>query len=133
MGSAGACSSCTRSDLYNEDILDLFDISRDPDSRHQKSNIRIHEDANGGIYVSGASTRSVNSEAELLQLLKEGALSRTTASTQMNSQSSRSHAIFTIHLHQTRVSESCLDLHVVHVQLFFPLTSLPQSIMSITV
>ncbi|XP_053562891.1 kinesin-like protein KIF21B isoform X2 [Bombina bombina] len=94
-------------ELYNEEILDLFDVSRDPDSRHRKSNIRIHEDANGGIYVSGASTRSVNSETELLQLLKEGALSRTTASTQMNSQSSRSHAIFTVHLHQTRVSETC--------------------------
>ncbi|XP_069800719.1 kinesin-like protein KIF21B isoform X2 [Dendropsophus ebraccatus] len=94
-------------ELYNEEILDLFDVSRDPDSRHRKSNIRIHENANGGIYVSGASTRIVNSEAELLQLLKEGALSRTTASTQMNSQSSRSHAIFTIHLHQTRVLESC--------------------------
>ncbi|XP_044141592.1 kinesin-like protein KIF21B [Bufo gargarizans] len=93
-------------ELYNEDILDLFDISRDPDSRYRKSNIRIHEDACGGIYVSGASTRSVNSEAELLQLLKEGALSRTTASTQMNSQSSRSHAIFSVHLHQTRVSDS---------------------------
>ncbi|XP_056413585.1 kinesin-like protein KIF21B isoform X2 [Hyla sarda] len=93
-------------ELYNEEILDLFDICRDPDSRHRKSNIRIHENANGGIYVSGASTRIVNSEAELLQLLKEGALSRTTASTQMNSQSSRSHAIFTIHLHQTRVLES---------------------------
>ncbi|XP_053313782.1 kinesin-like protein KIF21B isoform X2 [Spea bombifrons] len=94
-------------ELYNEEILDLFDVSRDPDSRHRKSNIRIHEDASGGIYVSGASTRSVSSDAELLQLLKEGALSRTTASTQMNSQSSRSHAIFTIHLHQTRVSDSC--------------------------
>ncbi|KAM4797477.1 kinesin-like protein KIF21B isoform 2-T2 [Rhinophrynus dorsalis] len=94
-------------ELYNEEILDLFDVSRDPDSRHRKSNIRIHEDASGGIYVSGASVRSVNSEGELLQLLKEGALSRTTASTQMNSQSSRSHAIFTVHLHQTRVSESC--------------------------
>ncbi|XP_068125552.1 kinesin-like protein KIF21B isoform X4 [Hyperolius riggenbachi] len=94
-------------ELYNEEILDLFDVCRDPDSRHRKSNIRIHEDASGGIYVSGASTRSVNSENELLQLLKEGALSRTTASTQMNSQSSRSHAIFSVHLHQTRLSESC--------------------------
>ncbi|XP_041437974.1 kinesin-like protein KIF21B isoform X3 [Xenopus laevis] len=94
-------------ELYNEEILDLFDVSRDPDSRYRKSNIRIHEDASGGIYVSGASIRSVSSEGELLQLLKEGALSRTTASTQMNSQSSRSHAIFSVHLQQTRVSESC--------------------------
>lgn len=39
----------------------------------------------------------------MMQCLKLGALSRTTASTQMNVQSSRSHAIFTIHLCQVRV------------------------------
>ncbi|MEQ2169731.1 Kinesin-like protein kif21a [Goodea atripinnis] len=38
----------------------------------------------------------------MMQCLKLGALSRTTASTQMNVQSSRSHAIFTIHLCQVR-------------------------------
>lgn len=41
--------------------------------------------------------------SQLLQCLKLGALSRTTASTQMNAQSSRSHAIFTIHVCQMRV------------------------------
>lgn len=40
---------------------------------------------------------------QLIQCLKQGALSRTTASTQMNVQSSRSHAIFTIHLCQMRL------------------------------
>ncbi len=39
----------------------------------------------------------------MMQCLKLGALSRTTASTQMNVQSSRSHAIFTIHVCQVRV------------------------------
>ncbi|KAF0040344.1 hypothetical protein F2P81_006242 [Scophthalmus maximus] len=43
---------------------------------------------------------------EMMQCLKLGALSRTTASTQMNVQSSRSHAIFTIHLCQVRVCAS---------------------------
>lgn len=43
---------------------------------------------------------------QMLQCLKLGALSRTTASTQMNVQSSRSHAIFTIHLCQVRVCAS---------------------------
>lgn len=42
---------------------------------------------------------------QMLQCLKLGALSRTTASTQMNAQSSRSHAIFTIHLCQMRVCQ----------------------------
>uniref|UniRef100_A0A096M534 Kinesin-like protein KIF21B n=1 Tax=Poecilia formosa TaxID=48698 RepID=A0A096M534_POEFO len=90
-------------ELYNEEILDLFDGARDPESRSRKSNIRIHEDANGSIYTTGVTSRLVQSEDELLQCLKLGALSRTTASTQMNAQSSRSHAIFTIHLCQMRV------------------------------
>ncbi|XP_018595892.2 kinesin-like protein KIF21A isoform X7 [Scleropages formosus] len=90
-------------ELYNEEVLDLFDSTRDIEGRKQKSNIKIHEDANGGIYTMGVTTRTVTSEAEMMQCLKLGALSRTTASTQMNVQSSRSHAIFTIHLCQVRV------------------------------
>ncbi|XP_051494886.1 kinesin-like protein KIF21B isoform X4 [Apus apus] len=90
-------------ELYNEEILDLFDSSRDPDARHRKSNIKIHEDASGSIYTTGVTSRLISSQDELIQCLKQGALSRTTASTQMNVQSSRSHAIFTIHLCQMRV------------------------------
>ncbi|XP_037834085.1 kinesin-like protein KIF21A isoform X2 [Kryptolebias marmoratus] len=90
-------------ELYNEEVLDLFDSARD---MKQKSLIKIHEDANGGIYTVGVTTRTVSSEAEMMQCLKLGALSRTTASTQMNVQSSRSHAIFTIHLCQVRVCAS---------------------------
>ncbi|XP_076008383.1 kinesin-like protein KIF21A isoform X2 [Genypterus blacodes] len=90
-------------ELYNEEVLDLFDSTRDLEARKQRSNIKIHEDANGGIYTVGVTTRTVTSEAEMMQCLKLGALSRTTASTEMNVQSSRSHAIFTIHLCQVRV------------------------------
>ncbi|XP_068171730.1 kinesin-like protein KIF21B isoform X2 [Antennarius striatus] len=92
-------------ELYNEEILDLFDGARDPESRSRKSNIKIHEDSSGSIYTTGVTSRLVHSEEELLQCLKLGALSRTTASTQMNAQSSRSHAIFTIHLCQMRVCQ----------------------------
>uniref|UniRef100_A0A8C9HEJ6 Kinesin family member 21A n=1 Tax=Piliocolobus tephrosceles TaxID=591936 RepID=A0A8C9HEJ6_9PRIM len=89
--------------LYNEEVLDLFDTTRDIDAKNKKSSIRIHEDSTGGIYTVGVTTRTVNTESEMMQCLKLGALSRTTASTQMNVQSSRSHAIFTIHVCQTRV------------------------------
>ncbi|XP_057412995.1 kinesin-like protein KIF21A isoform X14 [Balaenoptera acutorostrata] len=90
-------------ELYNEEVLDLFDTTRDIDAKNKKSNIRIHEDSAGGIYTVGVTTRTVITESEMMQCLKLGALSRTTASTQMNVQSSRSHAIFTIHLCQTRM------------------------------
>jgi hypothetical protein len=41
-------------ELYNEDILDLFDNATGaavPGSKKQKSGIRIHEDSNGNIYT----------------------------------------------------------------------------------
>uniref|UniRef100_A0A4X1U8P2 Kinesin-like protein KIF21A n=1 Tax=Sus scrofa TaxID=9823 RepID=A0A4X1U8P2_PIG len=105
-------------ELYNEEVLDLFDTTRDIDAKNKKSNIRIHEDSAGGIYTVGITTRTVNTESEMMQCLKLGALSRTTASTQMNVQSSRSHAIFTIHLSQTRMcpqidTENAIDNKVI--------------------
>ncbi|XP_065790690.1 kinesin-like protein KIF21A isoform X3 [Muntiacus reevesi] len=105
-------------ELYNEEVLDLFDTTRDIDAKTKKSNIRIHEDSAGGIYTVGVTTRTVTTESEMMQCLKLGALSRTTASTQMNVQSSRSHAIFTIHLCQTRMcpqidAESATDNKVI--------------------
>uniref|UniRef100_A0A672QEB5 Kinesin family member 21A n=1 Tax=Sinocyclocheilus grahami TaxID=75366 RepID=A0A672QEB5_SINGR len=92
-------------ELYNEEVLDLFDTTRDIEMKKQKSHIKIHEDASGSIYTVGVTTRTVSSEAEMMQCLKLGALCRTTASTQMNVQSSRSHAIFTIHICQVRVCQ----------------------------
>lgn len=51
--------------LYNEEILDLFDSTRDPDARHRRSNIKIHEDGNGGIYTTGVTSRLINSQEEV--------------------------------------------------------------------
>ncbi|XP_033752662.1 kinesin-like protein KIF21A isoform X2 [Pecten maximus] len=97
-------------ELYNEEIFDLLDITRDPESRGKKSHIKIHEDATGGIYVVGVTTRPVVSPKDTMQCLENGALSRSTASTNMNSQSSRSHAIFTLTIKQHRVvKDECLD------------------------
>ncbi|XP_064602279.1 kinesin-like protein KIF21A isoform X2 [Liolophura sinensis] len=90
-------------ELYNEEILDLLDTTRDPEARTRKSNIKIHEDAEGGIYVVGVTTRPVSSLTDTIECLKQGALSRATASTNMNTQSSRSHAIFTLHIRQQRM------------------------------
>lgn len=52
----------------------------------------------------------------MMQCLKMGALSRTTASTQMNVQSSRSHAIFTIHLCQVRVCSPDNAVSIPHTE-----------------
>ncbi|XP_036360746.1 kinesin-like protein KIF21A isoform X4 [Octopus sinensis] len=96
-------------ELYNEEILDLLDPAKDLDSRNKKSHIKVHEDASGGIYVVGVNTRPVDSLNATLQLLKGGALSRATASTKMNVQSSRSHAIFSLHIKQDRIASEIID------------------------
>ena len=57
------CFLCFAStQLYNEEVLDLFDTTRD---MKQKSHIKIHEDATGGIYTVGVTTRTVSTEAEV--------------------------------------------------------------------
>lgn len=106
-------------ELYNEEINDLFahlDSSVqlvDTDSSvvvHRvngvKSRIEIHEDQYGAINLSNISTREVRSAHETLEILKLGAKVRTTGATNMNLQSSRSHAIFTLHVKQTRANSS---------------------------
>lgn len=90
-------------ELYNEDVIDLLDTTKDYSLAKVKSGIRIHEDAKHSIYVSGVTSKAIHSAEEALQCLRQGALSRTTASTQMNAQSSRSHAIFTLHIEQKKI------------------------------
>ncbi|CAH0561964.1 unnamed protein product [Brassicogethes aeneus] len=86
-------------ELYNEEVIDLFN----PAYNNKDKIYKIHEDPHGGIMVKGVTFKTVLSAEEALQCLKLGALSRTTASTQMNTQSSRSHAIFTLHVKQHRL------------------------------
>ncbi|XP_021701207.1 kinesin-like protein KIF21A isoform X4 [Aedes aegypti] len=84
-------------ELYNEEIIDLLD----PYSKGRL--FKIHEDASGGISVAGATIQPLTGPQDALRCLQQGALARTTASTQMNEQSSRSHALFTILIRRQRV------------------------------
>src|SRR5699024_6301409 len=65
--------------------------------------IRIQEDLKRGIVLNGVETKPVSSEEETLECLRTGSLSRTTGATLVNSESSRSHAIFTLFIKQNRV------------------------------
>ncbi|PIC34309.1 hypothetical protein B9Z55_014003 [Caenorhabditis nigoni] len=91
-------------ELYNDDVLDLLS-----DDRSMSSSIRIHEDSRGEIVLHGVEQRAVFDMHGTMDILKNGALNRTVASTNMNEQSSRSHAIFTLHLKQQRVAVNPLD------------------------
>lgn len=83
-------------ELYNEDLKDLLEPGG------PRGGARIHEDTAGNIHLAGVESRIVTSPQDALDYLRMGALSRTTGSTQMNTQSSRSHAIFTLYVKQQR-------------------------------
>lgn len=83
-------------------------------SNHDNSNHPIiREDVQGNIYWTGVKEERVNTLDELIGYLKKGIQRRTTGSTEMNSSSSRSHAIFSIILKQqviNDISPSMLNL-----------------------
>ncbi|KAH7659921.1 Plus-end-directed kinesin ATPase protein [Dioscorea alata] len=64
--------------------------------------VQIREASNGVITLAGSTEVDVSSQAEMAACLEQGSSSRATGSTNMNNQSSRSHAIFTITLEQMR-------------------------------
>jgi hypothetical protein len=90
-------------EVYGEDVYDLLD--------HDRKTLPLRDDTNGGVHVVGLTARSISTAEEALQVLNQGSLNRTTAATLMNLTSSRSHAVFTIHLTQSLRKDS-IDLTV---------------------
>ncbi|XP_063791665.1 chromosome-associated kinesin KIF4-like [Pseudophryne corroboree] len=88
-------------EIYNEDILDLLYSSRDK----TRPPIKIREDPKEGIKICGLTERDVKTALDMISCLEQGNSCRTVASTAMNSQSSRSHAIFTISIEQRNEQE----------------------------
>ncbi|ORE12048.1 hypothetical protein BCV72DRAFT_1047 [Rhizopus microsporus var. microsporus] len=79
-------------ELHQEDLVDLLG--------DKGFHLTIREDTNGNICWSGVKEEPVLCPEELMGYLKKGSVSRTTAATDMNHNSSRSHAIFSINLRQ---------------------------------
>ncbi|XP_038172731.1 chromosome-associated kinesin KIF4A [Arvicola amphibius] len=86
-------------EIYNEEILDLLCPSR------EKTQINIREDPKEGIKIVGLTEKTVLVASDTVDCLEQGNNSRTVASTAMNSQSSRSHAIFTISIEQRKKND----------------------------
>ncbi|XP_053555032.1 chromosome-associated kinesin KIF4A isoform X2 [Bombina bombina] len=84
-------------EIYNEEILDLLFSARD-----KSPQISIREDPKEGIKICGLTERDVKTAVDTVYCLEQGNSNRTVASTAMNSQSSRSHAIFTISIDQRK-------------------------------
>ncbi|KAJ4962505.1 hypothetical protein NE237_022444 [Protea cynaroides] len=102
-------------EILKEEVQDLLDpasaVKADMPNGHAhaakvtvpvKPPIQIRETSNGVITLAGSTEVAVSSLKEMAACLEQGSLSRATGSTNMNNQSSRSHAIFTITLEQMR-------------------------------
>uniref|UniRef100_A0A8B9MP09 Kinesin family member 13A n=1 Tax=Accipiter nisus TaxID=211598 RepID=A0A8B9MP09_9AVES len=77
-------------EIYNEKVRDLLD----PKGSRQSLKVREHKVL--GPYVDGLSQLAVTNFEDIESLMSEGNKSRTVAATNMNEESSRSHAVFNI-------------------------------------
>ena len=79
---------CSFLEIYNEQVFDLLDSA--------SSGLHLRENMKHGVYVDGLTESSVQSAKEAYQVLSTGWVNRKVASTSMNRESSRSHAVFTL-------------------------------------
>ncbi|XP_034489136.1 kinesin-like protein Klp98A isoform X2 [Drosophila innubila] len=77
-------------EIYNEKVKDLLA------TQNTGHSLRVREDPKLGPYVVSLSQHAVSAFEEIQECIARGNARRTTASTNMNDTSSRSHAIFTI-------------------------------------
>jgi kinesin family protein 3/17 len=84
--------------IYNDQISDLL--------RMDRLNLQIREDKKKGIFVENLSEWAIRNPQEVFKLIQKGATIRATASTKLNSISSRSHAIFMIIIEQMKLEKN---------------------------
>ncbi|KAK1275699.1 Kinesin-like protein FLA10 [Acorus gramineus] len=106
-------------EIFKEEVFDLLDTNQAAlkvdghsllkSAGISKVPIQIRETAHGGITLAGVTEPEVRSKEEMAAFLAQGSLHRATGSTNMNSQSSRSHAIFTITMEQKK-NNTCLSV-----------------------
>lgn len=82
-------------EIYNEHIKDLLCRGEPPAKGYQ-----LQKDDHGNYVVAGCTEVVVSSLEDVAKCLEHGARLRSTASTQMNAHSSRSHAVITLRLEQ---------------------------------
>ncbi|XP_013392801.1 kinesin-like protein KIF28P [Lingula anatina] len=88
-------------EIYNEQVRDLLT----PAKQQQKGGLKVRQHPKSGFYVDGLKSVPVRSYNEIERLMDQGTLSRTTAATNMNATSSRSHMVITIRFKQLYMNE----------------------------
>ena len=89
-------------EIYNENIRDLL-------AKDQSKTCALKETPDRGVYVQGLTTFVVKSVAEIRHVLEVGKKNRSVGATLMNSESSRSHSIFTITVETSETPEGASD------------------------
>ncbi|XP_036074761.1 kinesin-like protein KIF15 isoform X2 [Rousettus aegyptiacus] len=93
---------CSFIEIYNEQIYDLLDSA--------SAGLYLREHIKKGVFVVGAVEQVVTSAAAAYQVLSGGWRNRRVASTSMNRESSRSHAVFTITIESMEKSNETVNI-----------------------
>jgi len=102
-------------EIYNERVRDLLRASP---KKGDVYNLKVREHPKEGPYVQDLTKHIVTKFSDIEKLMDIGNENRTTASTNMNDTSSRSHAIFTLNFTQAKFftdmpSETVSKMHLV--------------------
>ncbi|XP_069400472.1 kinesin-like protein KIF28P [Ovis canadensis] len=96
-------------EIYNEQVRDLLSRIKKP------GGLRVREDQQLGFYVDGLKSVPCENYAQIERLMEQGAKIRTTASTNMNASSSRSHMIITIQFKQVFLDKDLTKLSSINL------------------
>ncbi|XP_031435804.1 kinesin-like protein KIF15-A [Clupea harengus] len=100
---------CSFIEIYNEQIYDLLDSA--------SASLFLRENIKKGVFVEGAVEKCVTSAAEAYQVLSMGWRNRRVASTSMNRESSRSHAVFTMTLESKETDREVVNIRTSQLNL----------------
>ncbi|TRY85885.1 hypothetical protein DNTS_011911 [Danionella cerebrum] len=108
-GTKSFLCKCSFIEIYNEQIYDLLDSV--------SSSLFLREDIKRGVFVEGAVEKYAASAAEAYQVLSMGWRNRRVASTSMNRESSRSHAVFTMTLESKETGQDVVNIRTSQLNL----------------
>lgn len=89
---------CSYLEIYNEEIHDLLDDPKAKGNGAGQRKLDLKEDPQKGVFVKDLTCIIVKSIPEIERAMNYGTNNRKTAATAMNSDSSRSHSLFTIYI-----------------------------------
>ncbi|KAL7987513.1 hypothetical protein Chor_006432 [Crotalus horridus] len=96
-------------EIYNEQVIDLLSKTK------RYGGLKVREDQQQGFYVDSLKLVPCDSYAQIERLMEQGTKIRTTASTSMNTTSSRSHMVITIHFKQIFLKDEITKQSIINL------------------